>query len=67
MVYLLEYQGIFMTHYYYLYDTGKINAKQLAEICKKTKSTMIILKVITTIRNSTIQNKIKPMDMISPV
>ncbi|CCU55648.1 unknown similar to AMEV043 [Choristoneura rosaceana entomopoxvirus 'L'] len=67
MVYLIECKGVFLTHYYYLYDTGKINDKQLADIAEKAQSTMITLKVITTIRNLTIQNKIKPMDMISPV
>ncbi|CCU55364.1 unknown similar to AMEV043 [Adoxophyes honmai entomopoxvirus 'L'] len=67
MVYLLEYQGVFLTYYYYLYDTGKINAMELSKIIDDIKFDIISIKIITPIRNITIQNKIKPMDMISPV
>ncbi|CCU56267.1 unknown similar to AMEV043 [Mythimna separata entomopoxvirus 'L'] len=67
MLYQLKWNGIAMTYYYAQYDTKKINAEELANICKEIRCNMICIKVLTTIRDITLQDKIKPMDMISPI
>lgn len=67
MILNLEYQGIYLSYYYYQIFKKRINVKELTEITDQIKCDMISIILTTTIPSYTIQNKIKPIEYLSPI